>query len=77
MSICFRLSVTTATASDDPWPIVGACLLDARRILPEALGARRRRFQPEENVTVAAHTRTTTSVKEPAQWEHQAAAVQK
>jgi len=72
-----EIQETTFLSRDDPWPIVGACLLDARRILPEALGARRRRFQPEENVTVAAHTRTTTSVKEPAQWEHQAAAVQK
>jgi predicted ATP-grasp superfamily ATP-dependent carboligase len=54
---------TTFLSRDDPWPIVGACLLDTRRVLPEALGARRGRFQLEANGTVAAHTRTASSVK--------------
>ena len=54
---------TTFLSRDDPWPIVGACLLDARRGLPGALGARRRRFQLEGDGTVAAHTRTASSVK--------------
>jgi D-aspartate ligase len=54
---------TTFLSRDDPWPIVGACLLDAGRVLPEALGARRRRFQLDGNGIVATHTRTSAKVK--------------
>jgi D-aspartate ligase len=54
---------TTFLSRDDPWPIVGACLLDAGRVLPRAVGARRRRFQLEGNGIVATHTRTSVKVK--------------
>jgi len=48
---------TTFLSRNDPWPIVGACLLDAGRVLPGALGARKQRFQLEENGTAATHVR--------------------
>jgi D-aspartate ligase len=56
---------TTFLSRDDPWPTVGACLLDARRVLPGALGARRPRFSVEGNGTVATRTRTTAKLKSP------------
>lgn len=54
---------TTFLSRDDPRPMLGACLLDGGRALCAMLGARRRRFQPEENGTIATHSLTTTSLK--------------
>ncbi len=53
---------TTFLSCDDPWPIVGACLLDAKHALTGALGVRRRRLQPDQNGTVATHVGAITNV---------------
>ncbi|HEV2173532.1 MAG TPA: hypothetical protein VGR71_08195 [Nitrospira sp.] len=62
---------TTFLSRHDPWPIVGACLLDAGRLLPRRLGARRPRFRVKGNEAVAARSHLDVREgEESAQWKH-------